>query len=534
MSDELYKYLKIERDEEEDKQEIEKVDRLLFLGLMFILFVVPLVIRVHIVEYISPLIMDEQILDTGKQADVFTYYKSRLLIISTAILSLLFVYKVAVLKYSIPRTKLNISLALLFALVTLSAIFAPYKTLALYGIYNRNEGTITYLCYFMLFFIAANIRYTQKRLKWALYCLYPFVLINTLLGIVNFYGYNVLELEWIKKLLYSNLPEGANLTEGSRLIATINQWNYVSGISAFFIVLFSWMSILEKKILRKVINGLFASLSFAMLLSSLSSSGFVTLVLISPLMIYVIIKLKNKKQTILSIFALFLVFAMIYVPFVKQNSRVWDETIGFFVSYNPFNHDAKQAATLDRTLHDVKSLTLNIVERLVEGSLVYADEQEYKLPELPGSGVAAGTGRAFIWQKTLELIVKRPMTGYGLDTLPYFFDQDDPEKNANLRSYSVIVDKPHNMYIGMAFGAGVFALLFLIVIFLLWFIKVFRNIHSFSNIHVMSISLGLVAYLIQGLFNDSIIGTAVFFWVFLGLSLGFVERNQEINKQKVS
>jgi len=523
MSDELYKYLKIERDEEEDRKEIEKIDRLLFLGLMFILLVVPLVIRVHIVEYISPLIMDEQILDTGKKGDIFTYYKSRLLIVSTAILSLLFVYKVVVLKYSIPRTKLNISLALLVALVTLSAIFAPYKTLALYGIYNRNEGTITYLCYFMLFFIAANIRYTQKRLKWALYCLYPFVLINTLLGIVNFYGYNVLEVEWIKKLLYSNLPEGAKLTEGSRLIATINHGNYVSGISAVLTTLFLTWALLDKNKVRSIVNFVMSLLCFAMLLGSFSVSGFLTLMLIFPFLFLLIFKSLYKRKFAVT-FATFLVgAACIYVVMVNHNPKVWDETFGFFIKSNPF---AEARAVV------------NEFQKAFQAGYVYAEtgsnqeNKEYQLPPLPESGVGPGSGRLYIWKKTWELIKQRPLLGYGLDTLPYFFPQDDPEKHANIETYTVIVDKPHNFYIGIAYGAGVIALIVFVVFIVNIGLLTIKRLISTKLVDdkqaiFASISIACGAYLIQALFNDSIIGVSVIFWILISLLVSSLMENKQ-------
>ncbi|ASS98114.1 MULTISPECIES: O-antigen ligase family protein [Geobacillus] len=521
MSD-WYKYLNIERDEHEDQLDMERVDAILFWGLAFIVLAIPLIARVHIGDFISPSITQTDVLDTGKKADVFTYYKFIVFLVSTAFLSLVFLYKVFVLNYQIPKTKINIALAVLAVCLTLSAVLAPYKTLALYGMYDRHEGTITYLCYLMLFFIASNIRYTLRRIQWLIYCFTPFVIMNAILGIVNFFGYDVLKLHWVQNLLYSSLPEGAKLAQGSRFLATINHGNYVSGISAFFIALFSYLTIFEKRLWRKIVNGLFASLAFAMLLSSLASSGFVTLVLMSPLFIYMFVKAEQKKTAVLSSLVLVVAFVAIYIPFVKHNSRVWDETIGFFIPYNPFQQHHQQEAALDEAIMDIKQIAGNITKKVVSGSLAYADEQEYKLPELPGPGIAPGSGRAFIWEKALELISEKPFLGYGLDTFPYFFNQDDPEKNSNLgEGYSVIVDKPHNMYIGMAFGAGIVALSALVVVIAGGLIQLLRSVHVRLNAYVAALSAGLMAYAIQGMFNDSIIGTAVFFWVGLGVSIGF-------------
>lgn len=523
MSDELYRYLKIERDEKEDKLEIEKVDRLLFMGLILILVFVPLLTRVHIMNYISPLITDTDILDTGKKADVFSYYKYILLIIATVTLSLIFIYKIAILKYPIPETKINIFMALLVFCITLSAVFAPYKTLALYGMYNRHEGTITYLCYLVLFFIVSNVNYTEKMLKWSLYSLYPFVIINTLLGVINFYGYNLLKLNWVKNLLYSNLPEGAKITENSRLIATIDHGNYVSGVSAVLIALFLTWALLDKNKIRSIVNLSMSLLSFAMLLSSLSTSGFLTLILILPIVFLLIFKSLYKRKFVVT-FSTFLAGAVsIYVLMASYNPKVWDETFGFFVKSNPFAEAQTMISELQKSL---------------ASSHVYAEtgsnqeNKEYQLPKLPESGIGPGSGRLYIWKKTFQLILQRPLFGYGLDTLAYFFPQDDPEKQANIETYKVIVDKPHNMYIGIAYGAGVIAL-FAFVAFIfniaLSAIKRLITIKLVDDQQAIfaSVALACCAYLIQALFNDSIIGTAVIFWILLGLLVSFLMQNKQ-------
>ncbi|HZG59603.1 MAG TPA: O-antigen ligase family protein [Anoxybacillus sp.] len=535
MSDELYRYLKIERDEEEDKLEMEKVDRLLFFGLILTFILVPILTRIHMTEYISPLITNTDILDTGQKADVFTFYKYIALVISTIVLSLLFLYKVVVLRYAIPKLKINIFLAVLFVFIILSAIFAPYKMIALHGMYNRHDGTITYLCYLILFFIAANIQYNVKMMRWVMYALYPFIVINTVLGLLNFYGYDVLQLSWIKHLLYSNLPEGAKISQGSRLLATINHGNYVSGVSAVLTALFFTWALLDKNKIRSIVNLIMSLLSFAMLLSSLSVSGFLTLILIIPIVFLFIFKSLYKRKFVVT-FATFLVGAVsIYVLMVNHNPKVWDETFGFFIKQNPF---AKEQASSTYLESINKAFKEKGFSHLFVPNQVHAEtnnqktEEEYKLPELPESGIGPGSGRLYIWEKTFELIQQRPLFGYGLDTLPYFFPQDDPEKHANIETYTVIVDKPHNMYIGIAYGAGVIALLaFVALIFniTLSTIKhlIKNKLTNDEHIIFASVAIACFAYLIQALFNDSIIGTAVIFWVLLGLLASFLIQHKQ-------
>ncbi|QAV25723.1 O-antigen polymerase [Neobacillus thermocopriae] len=526
MTEQWEKYLKIERDEQEDQLEMQKVDRLLWIGLLLVLFLVPVVVRVGVIDYAAPF-TGSDILDTGKKAELFTYYKYKLLVISTIVLTGIFLYKVIVLKYEIPKSSIYVFLALFSLMIVLSTIFAPYKLLALHGMYNRHDGALANICFLTLLFIASNIRYSTKMMVGILYALYPFVMLNTLLGLLNFYGYNVLQVPFVYDIVNSGMSEGAEIDEGSRLWGTVNHGNYVSGVSAFLIVLFFTWALLDKNKVRSAVNVMVALLCFAMLLSSLSVSGFLTFTLILPLIFLLIFKVAYKRKFAITFTAFLAGATCIYVVMVNHNPRVWDETFGFFIKTNPF---AEAHAMMDG------------LRQAFDPSHVYAEsehnqqDQAYELPQLPESGVGSGSGRLYIWKKTWELIQQRPLLGYGLDTLPYFFPQDDPEKHANIETYTVIVDKPHNLYIGIAYGAGVIALFALIAfvanIAILAMKRIAKTMFGDDEQAIFaSIALACSAYLVQALFNDSIIGTAVIFWILLGVLVSFLVQQK---KEKVS
>ena len=91
--------------------------------------------------------------------------------------------------------------------------------------------------YIALFFIAANIQIKPKYLDYMVYALVPIVLVNSLLGLLAFYGINILDNPTIQAMAIS--PEYAQyITEGSLLSTTINNPNYVSGIAAVIFVIF--------------------------------------------------------------------------------------------------------------------------------------------------------------------------------------------------------------------------------------------------------------------------------------------------------
>jgi hypothetical protein len=507
MSD-LNDILIIKRDEQEDQEEIKKIDRFLMMGLLFIIIVVPLVVRLKMIDFTSPTLSEFEFLNSGKKADVFTYYKKVILVGMTVILSLCFLYKVYILNYKMKNTKLNIILSLLLVSIVTSTLLSSEKTIALFGMYNRSEGALTYICYIVLLFIAANITYSERAIKWFLYGLFPFTIINTVLGLLNFYGYNVLENNFVTKLVYSSLPKGVSISEGSRLLATINQWNYVSGISALLFTVFFTYLLLEKKLISRIIATVLLLMSFAMLLSSLSSSGFFTICITVPLVFILLILKKNLKAVLLGVCVLVLCIT-VYIPMVKHDPKVWDETFGIVFSENIF---LKKESAISYLKNNI-SFT----------NLAYAEEEDkgFRLPILPEPKYSWGTGRSYIWKNTLLLIEKKPLFGYGLDTFVFHFPQYDVNKLSGLASHDIITDKPHSIYIGIAYGLGITGLL---LFFILIINFIFKTIKSqllrdelFKNRFFISLTMGILAFLIQGLFNDSIIGTSIIFFVILGV-----------------
>jgi O-antigen ligase len=175
----------------------------------------------------------------------------------------------------------------------------------------------------------------------------------------------------------------------------------------------------------------------------------------------------------------------------------------------------------------------NVVQQTLGTENTYTEEQAKYLPDLPEKGVGAGSGRAYIWKRAFELIKERPVFGYGMDTFAYHFPQDDPEKYANLEDYSVIVDKPHNIYIGLAFGGGLITLFGFLGIICFGLYRGFKWIITSSKLSENSITVALfvsaIAYFIQGLFNDSVIGVSTMMWIVFGLFISSVLKLEKNN-----
>ena len=178
----------------------ESLDNKIMVILLIIIGLVPLITRMVVLPHTAPTISGS-ILDTGIKGNAFTYLKMNLLILLTGLAMLVFLYKMVFYKYRIKPSFINVPTAALFVLILLSCLFSSYSSVATTGIFTRHEGTLTYIMYIALFFIAANIQIKPKYLDYMVYALVPIVLVNSILGLLAFYGINILDNPAIQALV---------------------------------------------------------------------------------------------------------------------------------------------------------------------------------------------------------------------------------------------------------------------------------------------------------------------------------------------
>jgi hypothetical protein len=127
--------------------------------------------------------------------------------------------------------------------------------------------------------------------------------------------------------------------------------------------------------------------------------------------------------------------------------------------------------------------------------------------------------RGFIWKRSLPLVKESPLLGHGFGTFPALFPQDDIAGKMITLGANVLVDKPHSLYLQIAVAAGLPALL----VFLVWMgamlIKATRqHLHNPNPNSALawSFSLGLLGFLVAGVFNDANVAVAPLFFITAG------------------
>ncbi|GAB6100351.1 O-antigen ligase family protein [Halanaerocella petrolearia] len=83
-----------------------------------------------------------------------------------------------------------------------------------------------------------------------------------------------------------------------------------------------------------------------------------------------------------------------------------------------------------------------------------------------------GSGRGYIWSRSLPMLKDTSFIGFGPDTYALYFPQfDSVGKLITFGTTKIIVDKPHNMYLQVGINTGLTSLLALLILFGTYFIS---------------------------------------------------------------
>ncbi|MBR0598192.1 O-antigen ligase family protein [Sinanaerobacter chloroacetimidivorans] len=139
-----------------------------------------------------------------------------------------------------------------------------------------------------------------------------------------------------------------------------------------------------------------------------------------------------------------------------------------------------------------------------------------------------GSGRGYIWSRSLPLVKGTLIWGNGADTFAAYFPQDDFAGKYTGPSFSRDIDsvirKPHSMYLGTAINTGLVSLIALVALFAIYVkqsVKIYRKekMDSFVKIAGFGIFLGICGFLADGLVYDSNVCVMPLFYSLLGVGI---------------
>lgn len=504
---------------EEERQSRASVDKWIFLLLVVVIAITPLIVLAFMKEVQSPVISNVSLLNSGEMGELFTAYKARFVYVLTAVIAGLFLFRTFFMGGTLRKTPINYFVGLFVIAIIISTLLSDSISTAFSGIYNRSDGALSWICYVTLLFVAMNIDYPKKAVQYILYSLMPFVFINLVVITMNFYGKDLLQnYQFVQSLVQLTLPEGAELGEGSQLVGTLNQWNYMSGMFAVMTVMYVAATIVSKSWVQRIIFLVTALASIATMLQALSTSGFLTVTVSLLFLIVLVLRAENKVHGAIMLGTFLIVTAPIFHILAEKDARIWKESFGFVIDHNPYIEPVPvEPVPTEPVLEEPVSKAIFIP---AFGTVAYAAEQSFELPVLPERAIAAGSGRAYIWSKAFESLEGTDLlVGKGLDTILYFFPHYDLEARAGMWDESTIVDKPHSLYIGVLYGTGILGLVALLGIIVMTIWQAIPLVKQ-NKLTIVILVVAWFAFLIQAVFNDSLVGMTAPLFAIVGIFIG--------------
>lgn len=525
----------------------QKINKIMIYILFAMLLFIPNILKLKIVNYISP-ILEPDTLRSGTYLNIFVQSKFSFLIFSSLVLVTIFIIYLMTTKKDIKYNIFDILIGVFTLFALIATFFSEYKYVALMGKYNRTDGALFFILLMVLLFIASKIRFSDIDLDILSYALFPFLIINAALAYLYQNEYNLLESNFFKK--YILLGGDINIEAGSYLISTLENPNYLSGIAGFLSVFFITRFVFLGKI--NPIDFVGSILSVFLLVSSFSSSGIFAFV-IALILILIFID-KTDLYTYLKLIIFIPAFYVFLDYFKDRDPRITqeittlrnllDNNIVYAVSIlfillimiyfiKEFFNYSKFKYVLSGVIFAMFLVGLFVVPHSPYYEQSYPDkiyERDEIVSIINNKEIKTDflSNRVFPWQNTFDLIKERPLTGYGFGTLAFELNHSNMFNPSSRWPSSTVFDKPHNSFLEVGYGAGIFALSAFLLIFVNLTFKSLEKFRDKFDPRNLAIFLGMIAFLVQGMVNDSNVGSYPVMFIFFGILISRVNNDEEI------
>jgi len=375
---------------------------------------------------------------------------------------LFFLFLSQVIIFGLPKEKIKKSLkfilpAFIFILSLLIAtIFSPVKWMSFWGEWQRKMGLLTWVHFFVFYCIFVLLDKNKAQLKRIfLVVVFTLFLVN-LYGFIQFFRYD--PFSW-------NLELPVLKVLDYRVFSTLGQPNFLASWLILTIPFLIICLVHSHKFLVRYLLFILIFSSLVILILTQSRGGLIGFFssLFFCLFCFGLFKLKKK------IIPLIFIIVLLVVLFVLSTS----------------------------------SLNFTLGNRLISLSDIKS---------------AAGY-RLHYWLASLEVIKKRPLIGYGLDSQRYYLTPYYTKELALLDKPNLFLDRAHNNILDVLLTSGIIGLLcwwaFVISIFY-WGIKFIVNTGKYKK-EVIFILSGIFGYLISTLFSFHTHSPLLYFWLSCGL-----------------
>lgn len=471
--------------------------------------VVSLILHSNIITFVGPQII-QALESNGQASDIFVQYKWFFLCLGTVTLLALLLYKMFVNEYVVKESPANVPIALFGILVALSTAVCDYPVIATAGVIDMLMGASKFIILILLCWALINVKVHRTTEKLLFISLSLVVLVELIVTVGAFYGIQWHALPGLSTVFFPDLNANGMVARGM-IVSTLNNPNYASGLMGALAAAFFTVAMLMEDRWHTALAALLGILSAVIMLTQTSVSGFVAF--LTGLIITIMFLVIKREKSVFHYATLAGVLIIIL-------------TSGYILNlHNP-------AVNLN-TLGFVKSAASYVTRPSSPTSVPVSD-----MPSAPavtdskfdiGKKVKGGIDsfRIYIAANTWNLIKARPLLGYGMDSIAYYYpimsrdsiDHFGPDE---------FLTKPHNMYLQIAFGAGIPALLCFLWLITAYAWTTLRYIYSnFKETRIIppypaAIFIFVVAFCVQGLVNDLSLAPGMMLFALMGIGFGLI------------
>ncbi|HEX9058777.1 MAG TPA: hypothetical protein VF941_01205, partial [Clostridia bacterium] len=337
---------------ETKKQEID-LNLILAFPIVFILGVIPLVVHFKIL----PLPEAVKVVWGEKDIDMFSYYKSMMILGSTLMLLIGLIIKTLQDKrIKIPACFYPMFVYLIF--VILSAVFSSYGFISMWGVPSRYEGVLVLVSYVVIMVATANIVVEEKQIKLLLGALFISAGLIGIIGVFQYFGLDFFRSEFAKcVILPSNLRNmNIQFNFGKNIIySTLFNPNNVGSYAAMLFPVSLCFYIFIRQKWPKVLLGVFSCLMFIVWIGCQSLMGNIGGCFALALMVTLWgKKIVSRYRSLLIVIVAYVIIFFI-MNFSSSGSLIHNAAKIKGLGSNDFVIDVKQEKISDLTIVTQKS-----------------------------------------------------------------------------------------------------------------------------------------------------------------------------------
>jgi len=537
---------------------------------------VPLIARLHLQSDMPP---GYGALGAGAvMSDLFCWYKA-IVLIAMSSCALVFAL-IGWLRVGSPSPALPLPLVgALVVWMMVAAWRSPFSGSILMGAPASYEGLFVHLSYLALAIVGSGLVAVPKVMRWLIYGLGASLVITACFGLPEVLGIHPLMSDWAQvNILGIDASHGAFLSRSAHRFATamFAHSNYLGAYAVMMALFFLVFTLTARRRIQQIAYACLALLAFALLIGSYSRTAYIAVAAVVALCLSLWVPQLHDRRalrlagvvavSLLTIFVLMDHFsdaslrrrlASLFAPaanepvschIVAEGERLRLSWGGATLLFRPNREHSIDVATEDgrevgtsfagmtlRRGHvydypsvDVRRGEASFTIALAMPGLRIFSRHALLVPEEPPVtrlpiGPTAVNNRAFIWARTLPLLVSAPWFGRG----PGSFALDFPNRDFSglmtiFGTADIMVDRPHSFYLQYAHAFGIPALFLLLSVVLYYFYQSVTLLRRATSVDwswtlAAACFAACLGFALTGLCNDSMIGPSTVFWVLLGV-----------------